>query len=235
MGARVLVVEDEPSLLETLAYSLRRQGYDVSTASDGLSAIQVARALKPDMLVLDILLPELDGLEVCRILRRETNVPILMLTARDDEVDKVVGLEIGADDYMTKPFSMRELLARIKAMLRRSLIQTEAQPAGEPNPAKERLSFGDLVVDLRRGEVTLGGQPIRLKPKEYDLLAYMARNRGMALSRDMILEQVWGWDFGGGSRTVDVHIRWLREKLEVDPTNPQRIITVRGIGYRFEG
>ncbi|MHB0858150.1 MAG: response regulator [Anaerolineae bacterium] len=235
MAARVLVVEDEPALLDTIAYNLQRQGYDTSTASDGQSALDMARAQHPDMLVLDLMLPVIDGLEVCRILRRETNVPILMLTARDDEVDKIVGLEMGADDYMTKPFSMRELMARVKAMLRRGQIGREALAAGETVLGDERMVFGDLILDLRRAEVLLRDQTVRLKPKEYELLVFMARNRGMVLTRDTILERVWGWDYGGGSRTVDVHVRWLREKLEADPTEPQRIVTVRGIGYRFEG
>ncbi|MGD9318264.1 MAG: response regulator transcription factor, partial [Anaerolineae bacterium] len=181
------------------------------------------------------MLPRLDGFEVCRILRRETNVPILMLTARADEVDRVVGLEVGADDYLTKPFSMRELLARVKALLRRvRLIREEV--AGEKGlPDSEQLAFDDLVIDLDRREVVIRNEALRLKPKEFELLAFLARHPGMALSRDLLLERVWGWDYGGGSRTVDVHVRWLREKVEADPANPERIVTVRGVGYCFEG
>jgi DNA-binding response OmpR family regulator len=230
----ILIVEDEPSLLETLEYNLTRQGYRVITASDGMMAVERARQEQPDLIVLDIMLPKLDGLEVCRILRQEMNIPILMLTARADEIDKVVGLEVGADDYMAKPFSMRELLARVKALLRRvSLIRQELSVTAVPD--SERIVFGDLVLDLSRGEVRLAGNPVALKPKEYDLLIFLARNRGVALSRDLILERVWGWDFAGGTRTVDVHVRWLRQKLESNPAQPTRIITVRGIGYRFEG
>jgi DNA-binding response OmpR family regulator len=162
------------------------------------------------------------------------NVPILMLTARSDEIDKVVGLEVGADDYITKPFSMRELLARVKAQLRRaSFAQQEASDAPTV-PASDRLVFGDLCIDVDRREATLRGGPLHLKPKEYDLLLFLTRNRNMALSRDLILERVWGWDYDGGTRTVDVHVRWLREKIEEDPANPTRIVTVRGVGYRFE-
>ncbi|GAB4402998.1 MAG: response regulator transcription factor [Anaerolineales bacterium] len=230
----VLVVEDEPTLLETLEYNLTRQGYRVVTATDGVMAVEQARRERPNVIILDIMLPKMDGFEVCRTLRKEMNVPILMLTARDDEIDKVVGLEVGADDYMTKPFSMRELMARVKALLRRvRLIREDMAAATAPEP--ERLVFGDLTLDLSRGEVRLGERPVPLKPKEYDLLVFLARNRGMVLSRDLILERVWGWDFAGGTRTVDVHVRWLREKIEADPANPTRIVTVRGMGYRFEG
>jgi DNA-binding response OmpR family regulator len=241
MDPKVLVVEDEAVLLETLAYNLTRQGYAVSQATTGPQALQVARDEQPDLVVLDIMLPGLDGFEVCRILRQETSVPILMLTARDDVVDKVVGLEVGADDYMTKPFSMREFLARVKALMRRErLIREEVEAEagegdGRPARQQQQLVFDDLVIDLARREVRLQGDPIRLKPKEYDLLLFLARNRGIALSRDLILERVWGWEHHGGSRTVDVHVRWLRAKIEPDPAEARRIVTVRGIGYRFEG
>jgi DNA-binding response OmpR family regulator len=234
MSEKILVVEDDPTLQDTLAYNLARQGYTVSQAADGPAALAAARAEHPDLVVLDLMLPGMDGLEVCRLLRQEMNAPILMLTARTEEVDKVVGLEVGADDYMTKPFGMRELLARIKALLRRvRLIREEFE--GEDQERGERLDLGDLVIDLTRREVSYRGEALRLKPKEYDLLVFLARNRGMALSRDLILERVWGWDFDGGTRTVDVHVRWLREKIEADAANPERIVTVRGVGYRFEG
>jgi len=235
MSEKILVVEDEPALRETLEYNLTRQGYQVYTAADGHTALETARRERPDLILLDLMLPGLDGLEVCRILRQETTTPILMLTARDEEVDKVVGLEVGADDYVTKPFSMRELLARVKAQLRRvRLMREESTAAGEIH-AGERLVFDDLVIDTARGQVFLRGKPLGLKPKEYELLVFLARHRGFVLSRDLILERVWGWDFTGGSRTVDVHVRWLREKIEPDPANPTRIVTVRGTGYRFEG
>lgn len=237
-NGKILVVEDEPSLIETLDYSLRKQGYEVITAIDGRKALEEARHQTPDLIVLDIMLPGLDGFEVCRILRREMNVPIIMLTARTEEVDKVVGLEVGADDYLTKPFSMRELIARVKANLRRVRIDREeiaTATTTTPNVATERMIFDELTIDLSRREVTFQGKVHHLKPKEFDLLVFLARNRGIVLSRDLILERVWGWEFDGGSRTVDVHVRWLREKIEANPSDPQRIITVRGIGYRFEG
>lgn len=236
----ILVVEDEPALLDTLEYNLVRQGYRAVTAADGITAVERARQEQPDLILLDVMLPRMDGLEVCRTLRREMNVPILMLTARDDEIDKVVGLEVGADDYMTKPFSMRELMARVRALLRRVRLMREemAVSASEEAALKaeaERLVFGDLVLDLVRREALLGKSPLPLKPKEYELLVFLARHRGQALSRDVILERVWGWDYAGESRTVDVHVRWLREKIEDDPGRPARITTIRGIGYRFEG
>jgi DNA-binding response OmpR family regulator len=235
MGDKVLVVEDEPTLLETLEYNLTRQGYKVYTAADGLAALEIARRERPGAIVLDIMLPGLDGLEVCRILRQEMSVPILMLTARAEEVDRIVGLEVGADDYLTKPFSMRELLTRVKALLRRVRLIREELAAENGVVSGEELIFGDLTIDLARREVLLRGEPLRLKPKEYELLAFLAHNRRIVLSRDLILERVWGWDYGGGTRTVDVHVHWLREKIEPDPAHPTRIVTVRGVGYRFEG
>ncbi|HEC34834.1 MAG TPA: response regulator transcription factor [Chloroflexi bacterium] len=235
MADRVLIVEDEPTLLEALEYNLTRQGYEVCTAADGPTALEVARREHPDAIVLDIMLPGLDGFEVCRILRREMGVPILMLTARDEEVDKIVGLEVGADDYMTKPFSMREFLARIKALLRRARFIREELAAEDGAVRARRLTFGNLTIDQGRCEVLREGEPLRLKPREYKLLVFLARHQGQALSRDLILERVWGWEYGGGSRTVDVHVRWLREKIEADPAHPTRIVTVRGVGYRFEG
>ena len=235
MADKILVVEDDLTLRETLEYNLARQGYEVHTAADGQTALDIARQERPNLLVLDVMLPGLDGFEVCRILRQEMSVPILMLTARDEEIDKVVGLEIGADDYMTKPFSMRELLARIKAQLRRVRLTREEATATEEGIVEgEKITIGDLTVDLARHEALIDGKPLSLKPKEYELLVFLARNRGLVLSRDLILERVWGWDYGGGSRTVDVHVRWLREKIEPDPANPTRIVTVRGVGYRLE-
>jgi len=235
MSLKVLVVEDEPVLLETLAYNLAKQGYEVLTAADGYQAIALARKERPALLILDLMLPGVDGFEVCRILRQEMSVPILMLTARAEEVDKVVGLEVGADDYMTKPFSMRELMARVKALLRRERLIREEIAAQDVIAAGKPLVFDNLVIDDSRRELLRDGQVVPLKPKEYELLAFLARQRGIVVSRDLILERVWGWDFDGGSRTVDVHVRWLREKIEEDPSDPTRIVTVRGIGYRFEG
>lgn len=234
MPEKILVVEDDQTLRETLAYNLSRQGYTVETAYDGQAAIDVSRKINPDLIVLDIMLPVLDGFDVCRILRQESSVPILMLTARDDEIDRVIGLEIGADDYLTKPFSMREFLARVKAQLRR--IRLDRQELGAQHyPESEKLVYDNLIIDLARREVQLDDDTLALKPKEFELLLFLARHRGHVLTREMILERVWGWEFSGGSRTVDVHIRWLREKIEPDPALPTRIITVRGAGYRFEG
>ena len=233
MAEKILIVEDELTLQETLAYNLKHQGYEVVTASDGPSAIAQTKATHPDLILLDIMLPGMDGFEVCRILRKEFTTPILMLTARDDEIDRVVGLEVGADDYLTKPFSMRELIARVKAMLRRlhMIEETNASPAGEKRP----LVFDNLLIDEKRREVKFNGSILTLSPKEFELLAFLAANQGRMLTRKYILETVWGWEYIGDSRTVDVHIRWLREKIELDPTKPKRIITVRGAGYRFEG
>jgi DNA-binding response OmpR family regulator len=235
MPETILIVEDEPALRDTLAYNLKKEGYTVETVGDGRAALESARRTKPDLLVLDIMLPELDGFEVARILRKEMTTPILMLTARDDEIDRVVGLEVGADDYLTKPFSMRELMARVKAQLRRArLMREELGKTGETT-RHETLVFDNLVINLTRREVTLDGKPIQLKPKEYELLEFFASHKGQMLSREFILERVWGWDFIGDSRTVDVHVRWLRQKIEKDAGNPVRIVTVRGGGYRFEG
>lgn len=243
MDYKVLVVEDERTLLETLEYNLVHQGYQVFTAENGRYALEIARSELPDLIVLDVMLPGIDGFEVCRILRKELSMPIIMLTARSEEVDKIVGLEMGADDYLTKPFSMRELLARVKAMLRRVELvreevaseQVEETPDAAVQKAAASLTYGNMVIDQKRREVRLDGEAVRLKPKEFELLLFLARNQGMALSRDLILERVWGWSYDGNSRTVDVHVRWLREKIEPDPKNASRIVTVRGIGYRFDG
>jgi DNA-binding response OmpR family regulator len=236
MAEKILVVEDELSLQETLAYNLKKQGYEVEAVGDGPSALEAARRIKPNLILLDIMLPGMDGFEVCRILRNEMSTPVLMLTARDDEIDRVVGLEVGADDYLTKPFSMRELIARVKAMLRRVRIIREEVSASQGESADRLLyQFDDLLIDVGRREVKLGDHLINLKPKEYELLFYLAKHKGQVLSRDQILESVWGWDYVGDSRTVDVHIRWLREKIEKEPATPERLITVRGAGYRFEG
>jgi DNA-binding response OmpR family regulator len=227
--AKTLVVEDDRNLLDTLRYNLRKEGHDVVTAVDGAEAMAVARRDKPDLIILDIMLPKLSGFEVCRILRKEMTTPILMLTAKDEEIDKVVGLEIGADDYMTKPFSMRELLARVGAMLRRS------EMAVGPAVAAEVLIIDDLEIDVARHRASLGGTTLELTPKEFDLLTFLAKNKGFVFSREQLLEKVWGYDFAGDTRTVDVHIRWLRQKIEREPTEPERLVTVRGTGYKLEG
>ena len=235
MPESILVVEDEPSLQETLAYNLKKEGYTVEAVGDGLVALEAARRMRPDLIVLDLMLPGIDGFEVCRILRKEMTTAILMLTARDDEIDRVVGLEVGADDYLTKPFSMRELMARVKAQLRRArLIREELGKQATETP-HGKLTFSNLILNQTRREVILNDEPLQLKPKEYELLLFLAEHKGQMLSREFILERVWGWDYIGDSRTVDVHVRWLRQKIEAEPARPERIITVRGGGYRFEG
>jgi len=227
MNSKILIVEDDPNLLEALKYNLCKEGYNTIVAIDGVQALEVARTNKPDLIVLDIMLPRMSGFEVCRILCKEMAVPVLMLTARDDEVDKVAGLDFGADDYMTKPFSMRELLARIRAMLRRFEIQ-------KPIP-ETPLKFGDVEVDISHHVITKAGNLLNLTPKEFDLLTFLTQNKGLVFSRDQLLEKVWGYDFSGGTRTVDVHIRWLRERIESAPETPRYLLTVRGTGYKLEG
>jgi DNA-binding response OmpR family regulator len=222
----VLVVEDERTLASTLSYNFRKNGFNVISATDGLEGLQAARRDNPDVIVLDLMLPGMDGIEVCRRVRADSNVPILMLTAKSEEVDKVVGLEMGADDYLTKPFSMRELRARVRALLRRS--------GGRTSPAEgSRITAGRLVLDPRGRTVVRDGREIALKPKEFDLLHFLAKNAGQVFTREQLLEHVWGYEFFGGSRTVDVHVRWLREKLEQEPGRPQHLLTVRGVGYKF--
>jgi DNA-binding response OmpR family regulator len=236
MTEKILVVEDEPALQETLVYNLEKQGYTVKAVGDGRQAVETARNYQPDLILLDLMLPGLDGFEVCKILRREMSVTILMLTARDDEIDRVVGLEVGADDYISKPFSMRELMARVKAQLRRTkVIRDEMEKIHTSEQTPKSLTFENLVINLSRREVTLNGEILAMKPQEYDLLVFFAEHKGQMLSREFILERVWGWEYIGDSRTVDVHVRWLRQKIEPDPAKPVRIVTVRGGGYRFEG
>jgi DNA-binding response OmpR family regulator len=237
MPEKVLIVEDETALRETLAYTLEREGFSVRSVDDGLKALAAAPEFAPDIVLLDIMLPGIDGFEVCRRLRAKINAPILMLTARESEIDRVVGLEMGADDYITKPFHMRELVARIKAQLRRVRMIREEKGARDSEEAAPQapLVIGDLVIDTARGEALRNGKPLPLKPKEFELLLYFARHRGQVLSREQILERVWGWEYTGDSRTVDVHVRWLREKIEPAPADPVRLVTVRGAGYRFEG
>jgi DNA-binding response OmpR family regulator len=230
--ARVLVIEDEPSLLDTLQYNLQREGHEVLAAADGVDGLGLARSGRPDLILLDLMLPRMSGLDVCRAIRAESDVPILMLTAKDSEVDKVVGLEIGADDYVTKPFGMRELMARVGVLLRRSR-RSETEESSRAT-ASEILSSGDIVVDLAAHKVRKAGQPVDLRPKEFALLELLVRNRGRVLTRDTLLDRIWGYDYVGDTRTVDVHVRWLREKIESDPANPRHIQTVRGVGYRFE-
>ncbi len=227
---KILIVEDDRNLLDTLAYNLGKEGYQVVTAGDGDEALAVARREKPNLILLDIMLPKLSGLEVCRILRKEMIVPILILTAKAEETDKIVGLEIGADDYMTKPFSLSELLARVRAMLRRAKMVEK-----QTRPEDALLKFGDIEIDVARHRASKGPTTLELTPKEFDLLVFMARNKGFVFSRDKLLEKVWGYDFAGDTRTVDVHVRWLREKIEDNPKRPKILVTVRGAGYKLEG
>ena len=227
MAQTILVVDDEQSILDVLQYTLEKSGYEVVTAHDGLEAVHLAHRHHPDLAVLDITMPGMDGLEVCSRLRHDLSTPIILLTARDTEIDKIVGLEIGADDYMTKPFSPRELSARVKAVLRRAKMPSDT-------PASARLTAGPLCLDTLKHEVTLNGAVVPLTAKEFCLLEYLLRNAGLALSRHAILDHVWGYDFYGDSRTVDVHIRRLREKVEPDASNPTLIVTVPGVGYKLQ-
>ncbi|MGZ6269653.1 MAG: response regulator [Candidatus Limnocylindrales bacterium] len=227
MPRSILVVDDEPTLRETLAESLEAEGFLVDQASDGREAIDRFRAGHPDLVLLDLMLPELSGVEVCRVIRQESDVPILMLTAKSSELDKVVGLELGADDYVTKPFSLRELLARIRAILRRS-----EQAAGAAELAA-RVALGRVQVDLAGHRLLRDGQELPLKPKAFELLAFLLRHPDQVFSRDQLLEHVWGYEYGGETRTVDVHVHWLRSQLEEDPGAPRFLHTVRGVGYVF--
>lgn len=226
---KVVIVEDEVTLARNLADKLRGDGFTVVTAADGEDGLDKIRSEHPDLIILDIMLPRLDGLSICRIVRHDAStahIPIIMLTARGTEVDKIVGLESGADDYIVKPFSLGEFLARVRAVMRRA--------PGRPVPQDELIS-NNLRLSLTGRRLFKGDDEIKLSNKEFDLLAELMRNRGAVLSRDLILTKVWGYDYFVDKRTVDVHVRWLREKIEDDPSNPRRIVTVRGVGYRFEG
>ena len=225
--SKILIVEDENTLRDTLALNLRQSGHAVLTAADGRSGLDLARAETPDLVILDLMLPELDGLSLCRMLRRDSSVPIIMLTARGTEMDRIAGLETGADDYVVKPFSLGELMARVRAQLRRA--------GGVTRGRDTRLEAGDLALDLLARRATLREAELKLTHREFDLLAEFMRNKGAVLTRDLLLNRVWGFDYVGDTHTVDVHIRWLREKIEADPSAPTRLTTVRGVGYRFEG
>jgi len=245
----ILVVDDEPTITDAIAYTLRKEGYRVETAATGTEAIAVARRLHPDAIVLDVMLPGVDGLQVCRTLRAESTVPILLLSAKGEEIDRIVGLELGADDYLGKPFAMRELLARIRAMLRRAqmmrgapgaLAQADEIRSGSlpttmraDAPTEDVARVGDLVVNRARREAAIGKRQLSLRPKEFDLLYFLASNPNVVHSRKVLLQRVWGYDYPIDTRTVDVHVRWLRQKIEQDPQYPARIETVRGFGYRL--
>lgn len=240
---RILIVDDEPTLRDTLSFYLRREGFEVRAVEDGAAALAAARADHPDLIVLDIMLPRMDGFQVCRTIRAESTVPILLLSARGEEFDRVLGLELGADDYLSKPFAFRELVARIRAMLRRAQMPGRSLGSAEPEPAAARsdqpaqgdrpVRVGDIMIDPLRRQATRGDAPLVLKPKEFDLLLHFARRPGIVHSRETLLRDVWGYDYPIDTRTVDVHIRWLRQKIEQDDAAPQRIETVRGHGYRF--
>ena len=224
MARTILVVDDEKTLRETLAESLEIEGFTVVQAADGREAVESFRRHHPDLILLDLMLPELSGTEVCLIVRSESDVPILMLTAKSAEVDKVVGLELGADDYVTKPFSFRELLARIRALLRRSEQQAQASD-------QETIELGAVKVDLAGRRLLRGSEVLPVKPKAFELLLFLIRNAGHVFTRDQLLERVWGYDYAGETRTVDVHVHWLRAQIEADPANPVYLETVRGVGY----
>ena len=222
--AKILIIEDEAPLADTLAYNIRREGHEVIIESDGIAGLDRASKEQPDLIILDLMLPRIDGLEICRLVRRNSDVPIIMLTAKSSELDKVVGLEVGADDYVTKPFSMIEMLARIKAALRRARVQTHEDKV---------LRGKGLVMDIARHQVTVNGAEIELRPKEFDLLNVLLSNRGRVIERSVLLQRVWGEDEYIDQGTLDVHIRRLREKIEEDPANPKRVLTVRGLGYKY--
>ena len=231
-GEKILVVEDEKNILEAIKYSMNTEGFEVYGAEDGETGLEMAREILPELVILDVMLPKLDGFEVCRILRREMDIPVFMLTAKVEEIDRVVGLEIGADDYITKPFSMRELIARVRNALRRS----SKSGLGRDNSSSgnDVIQVGNLKIDLAGHIAHISEKLIDLRPREFDLLVMLASSRGRVFTREQILERLWGHDYIGDSRTVDVHIRWIREKIEEDPSTPKKIVTIRGVGYRFD-
>jgi two-component system alkaline phosphatase synthesis response regulator PhoP len=222
---KILLVDDEAAIVQSLRYNLERSGYSVTAAGDGRSAVALAASEEPDLVILDIMLPLLDGIEACKEIRKTSSVPIIMLTAKDQEFDKVLALELGADDYVTKPFSLGEIIARVKARLRRSEVDLEQRD--------ESITIGEITIDRSRQRLVVRGETVALAPKEFRLLHVLMENRGRIVTRQMLLEKVWGYDFEGEHQTISVHIRWLREKIEVDPNNPRHIITVRSRGYMF--
>ncbi len=227
--ATVLIVEDEDSFVDALTVGLKREGFRVQVARDGAEALDVFDAVKPDLVLLDVMLPKVSGIDVCRELRRRSSVPIIMVTAKGSEIDTVVGLEVGADDYVTKPYRLRELVARMRAVLRRR--------AGEGAPALvdgEALEVGDVALDSDRHEVVIRGEVVQLPLKEFELLELLLANAGRVLPRDTLIDRVWGTDYVGDTKTLDVHIKRLRAKVEADPSSPTRIVTIRGLGYKYE-
>ena len=222
---KILLVDDEAAIVQSLRYNLERSGFVVTAAGDGRTAVALAASEEPDLVILDIMLPLLDGIEACKEIRKTSSVPIIMLTAKDQEFDKVLALELGADDYVTKPFSLGEIIARVKARLRRSEVDAEQRD--------ESITAGDITIDRSRQRLVVRGENVALAPKEFRLLHVLMENRGRIVTRQMLLEKVWGYDFEGEHQTISVHVRWLREKIEVDPNNPRHIITVRSRGYMF--
>ena len=222
---KILLVDDEAAIVQSLRYNLERSGYSVTAAGDGRTAVALAASEEPDLVILDIMLPLLDGIEACKEIRKTSSVPIIMLTAKDQEFDKVLALELGADDYVTKPFSLGEIIARVKARLRRSEVDSEQRD--------ESITVGEITIDRSRQRLVVRGANVALAPKEFRLLHVLMENRGRIVTRQMLLEKVWGYDFEGEHQTISVHVRWLREKIEVDPNNPRHIITVRSRGYMF--
>ena len=225
---KILIIEDEENILEAVKYTLTQEGYDVFTSVDGEDGLEKAQEIKPDLVLLDVMLPKMDGFEVCRILRKDLEMPVFMISAKAEEIDRVVGLEIGADDYITKPFSMRELVVRVRNSLRRSALNRQVDDL-------EILKFGELEIHLTSHMAVVSGEEVSMKPKEFDLLYLLASNKGRAFTRDQILQRLWDREYIGDVRTVDVHVRWIREKIEVNPSRPEKLVTIRGVGYRFDG
>ena len=225
---KILIIEDEENILEAVKYTLTQEGYDVFTSVDGEDGLEKAQEIKPDLVLLDVMLPKMDGFEVCRILRKDLEMPVFMISAKAEEIDRVVGLEIGADDYITKPFSMRELVVRVRNSLRRSALNRQVDDL-------EILKFGELEIHLTSHMAIVSGEEVSMKPKEFDLLYLLASHKGRAFTRDQILQRLWDDEYIGDFRTVDVHVRWIREKIEVNPSRPEKLVTIRGVGYRFDG
>ena len=225
---KILIIEDEENILEAVKYTLTQEGYDVFTSVDGEDGLEKAQEIKPDLVLLDVMLPKMDGFEVCRILRKDLEMPVFMISAKAEEIDRVVALEIGADDYITKPFSMRELVVRVRNSLRRAALNPQVDEL-------EILKFGELEIHLTSHMAIVSGEEVSMKPKEFDLLYLLASHKGRAFTRDQILQRLWDDEYIGDVRTVDVHVRWIREKIEVNPSRPEKLVTIRGVGYRFDG
>ena len=225
---KILIIEDEENILEAVKYTLTQEGYDVFTSVDGEDGLEKAQEIKPDLVLLDVMLPKMDGFEVCRILRKDLEMPVFMISAKAEEIDRVVGLEMGADDYITKPFSMRELVVRVRNSLRRAALNPQVDEL-------EILKFGELEIHLTSHMAIVSGEEVSMKPKEFDLLYLLASNKGRVFTRDQILQRLWDHEYIGDVRTVDVHVRWIREKIEINPSRPEKLVTIRGVGYRFDG